>query len=66
MPNRYEIMRDFSDGLIAALRPAVIDETRSKHWQAGYNAGYGLRKEKNRLLDQYLVSIGEKPQAVIR
>lgn len=67
MPSkRYEIMRDFVDGFVAALRPSAIDNTKSEHWHAGYAAGYQLKAEKHRLLDEYLVSIGEPPQAIIR
>ncbi len=66
MARRYDIMHDFVDGLFAGLGLSGIDDSKSEHWQAGYNAGYGLRKEKNRLLDEYLVSIGELPQAVVR
>lgn len=63
---RYQIMREWSEGFAVGIVPSGIEAIRSEHWQAGYSAGYATRKEKNRLMDEYLVSIGQEPQAVIR
>ncbi len=64
--SRYEIMRAWSEGFAAGIVPSGIEAIKSEHWQAGYSAGYATRKEKNRLLDEYLVSVGQEPQVVIR
>jgi hypothetical protein len=66
MSERYEIAKEFSAGFAAALIPSGIDPAKPSHWHAGYSAGYGLRTEKNRLLNEYLVSIGEKPLGIVR
>lgn len=63
---RFELMQRWSDGFVAALTPLPIDESRGEIWLAGYTAGYKMRAEKNRLLDEYLVSTGRKPQARFR
>lgn len=54
---RRQIMDQFVDGLMAGLRPSTFREDPSEHWKAGYAAGYALRPEKNRLLDEYLSTL---------
>ncbi len=63
---RHERMKLWTAGFIAAHSGDGIDESKPEPWQRGYEAGYTNRREKNRLLDEYLVSIGAAPQAVIR
>lgn len=64
---RYDIMRQFLQGLIAGvgMTEAANSPGKSEHWHAGYLAGYEMRKEKNLRLDKYLISIGLEPQAII-
>lgn len=62
---RYDVMQKWSDGFVAGIRPAAIHPHEDEHWQAGYLAGYKMRVEKNRLLDEYLISTGREPQAKI-
>ena len=64
--NKYDIARDFSEGVVAALAVNGIDPAKSEHWQAGYGAGYAMRAEKNRRLNEYLVSIGQEPMSIVR
>ena len=64
--NKYDIAKEFTAGLVAALTPAGIDESKSPYWQAGYEAGYEMRAEKNRRLNEYLVSLGSEPMAVVK
>lgn len=65
MISKYEIAKQFSAGLVAALRPTAFRKMASKHWQAGYGAGYAMRAEKNLRLSDYLVSIGSKPMEIV-
>lgn len=62
---RYEVMKQFTAGVAATIACEYRDESKSEHWLAGWDAGYPLRKERNRLLNEYLISTGRKPQAVI-
>lgn len=62
---RYDIMKDWSAGYVAALTPLPIDAEKSNHWHAGYTAGYHARKQRGEALDKYLVSIGLEPQVII-
>ena len=64
--SRYEIAKDFNNGLLSALRQSFMDKTQSKHWASGYEAGCRMRAEKSKMLNEYLMSIGEEPMAVIR
>lgn len=66
MSNRFDIMKQFSEGFAAALTPRPRSLSESDHWIAGWDAGYGLRKAKHKRLDSYLVSIGQEPQLVIK
>lgn len=63
---RYDVMKQFTQGLIAGIgmTEAANAPGKSEHWHAGYLAGYEMRKEKNRRLDEYLISTGREPQAV--
>ena len=63
--DKYGIAAEFSKGFCAALVPEPCDDAKSDHWQAGWIAGYSVKKEKNRLLNIYLVSIGQEPMAVV-
>lgn len=63
---RYDVMKQWSEGFVAALRPEFIDESKGEHWMAGYTAGYKLRGAKSQMLDEYLVRTGREPQAKIR
>lgn len=65
-PTTYDIAREFSDGVAAAIlvRPRLL--SASDHWLSGYDVGYGMRKEKNDRLNDYLVSIGEEPIGVVK
>lgn len=65
-PTKYTIAKEFTDGLLASLKPQFRDTSKSPHWLAGWDSGYELRKEKNRRLNEYLVNIGEKPMTVVR
>ena len=65
-PSKYDIARQFTKGFVAALTPDARSLSESDHWLAGYDAGYGLRAQKNELLNEYLVGIGYKPLDVIR
>lgn len=56
--NKFKIAKDYDAGFIAALMIEGFDGTQSDHWQAGYTAGYKMRKEKNKQLNLYLASIG--------
>ena len=62
---RYDIMKDWSAGYVAALLPLAIDSEKSDHWHAGYTSGYHARKHRGESLDKYLVSIGLEPQVII-
>ena len=64
--NKYDIAKEFSAGLVAALKPTFLDYGKSEHWQAGYSAGAAMRAEKNQRLNEYLVGIGQKPMAVVK
>lgn len=59
--SKYEIAKQYSAGYVAGLTPLGFDESKGPHWLAGYTAGYDARAEKNRQLNEYLVSIGEEP-----
>lgn len=63
---KYDIAKQFSEGFCAALRPEPRGENKPKHWLAGWDAGYGVKSEKNRLLNEYLVSIGSEPMRMVR
>jgi len=64
--SKYGIGNQFTAGLVAALTPKPIDDAESEHWHAGYLAGYRLRSEKHKALNEYLVSIGHEPMAIVR
>lgn len=63
---KYEIAKQFSEGLASSLavHPRLLSE--SDHWLAGWDAGYSMRPKKNELLNEYLLSIGQEPMAVMR
>ena len=63
---RLQVMKQWGEGFAAAFLPCGFDDSKPEHWQAGYLAGYKMRPEKNRALDEYLISTGRKPQAVIK
>lgn len=64
--SKYDIAKEFSAGFCAALTPEPWCESNSQHWRAGYNAGYGIRKEKNERLNKYLASIGVETMGVVK
>jgi len=63
--SEYDIAKEFMEGFAYGLKPASIPEDKSEHWRAGYGAGYGLRGEKNKWLNDYLLSLGCNPMKVI-
>lgn len=63
---KYDVAREFSAGFAAALLTQVRSLSESDHWLSGYDAGYSFRKDKNKRLNEYLVSIGHEPMAVVR
>lgn len=65
---RYDVMKQFSEGFIAGIGMTgnANDQTKSEHWHAGYLAGYRNRKVRNECLNEYLISTGREPQAVVR
>jgi hypothetical protein len=65
-PGPYQIPREWSDGFVAAIAVRPRLGAASEHWLAGYDVGYGFRKQKNERLNEYLVSIGEHPMGVVR
>jgi hypothetical protein len=65
MTERRQIMSEFVGGILASLGTESRDGRKSVHWLAGWDAGYEMRLERNRRLDEYLVSIGVDPQAVV-
>lgn len=63
----YEIINEFTEGLVAGIsRSSGRELCWSNHKLAGYDAGYAMRKEKNAQIDKYLISIGQRPQSVIK
>lgn len=63
--SKYVIAKQFTDGYLAALTPAAIDEKQGGHWMAGFEAGYRKRLEKTLAMNEYLVSIGVDPMAMV-
>lgn len=63
--SRYEVMHSWSEGFVAGINPNGGNVINNEHWQAGYTAGYKARAIMNAGLDEYLISIGRKPQAKI-
>jgi hypothetical protein len=63
---KYDVAREFNDGVAAAILVRPRLRSASDHWLSGYDVGYGLRKEKNERLNEYLVSIGERPMGVLK
>lgn len=64
--NKYDIAKEFYAGFLAALMPLGCDDTKPAHWQAGYLAGYRIRAERSRVLNEYLASIGQEPMGIIK
>mgnify|MGYP007071566294 CR=1 FL=1 len=62
----YEIGKQWSAGFAASLLPSARLLSESDHWLAGWDAGYAFRKAKNERLNEYMVSIGEKPFGVVK
>ncbi len=66
-PSKYAIVNDFVAGMVAGM---TLHHHRSlsesDHWIAGWDAGYQMRADKNRRIDEYLISIGQEPQATIQ
>lgn len=62
----YKIARTWEDGFVAGVRPTARRADESDHWLAGWDAGFTLRTTKNKLLNAYLTSIGERPMGTIR
>jgi hypothetical protein len=65
-PNKYTIGRAFCLGFSAALAHESRTDSSDTHWLAGYDAGYEMRKERARLFNEYLLSIGEQPMGSVR
>lgn len=63
---KYEIARLFRDGFVAGVGATVAwDDKACEHWRAGYMAGYRLREERHKALNEHLVSIGQEPMGVV-
>lgn len=64
--SKFDVGKEWSAGFVASLLPAPRSLSESDHWLAGYDTGYGLRRQKSELLNKYLVSIGHEPMGVVR
>jgi hypothetical protein len=64
--SKYDVAKEFSRGFCAALLPCPRERSNTNHWLAGYDSGYSLRSEKNKQMNDYLVSIGREPMAVLK
>ncbi len=64
--DRYEIARQFTEGYADAIATAPRDTKQSKHWLAGWDQGYSARALRSQKMNEYLVSIGVEPMAVVR
>jgi hypothetical protein len=66
LESKYDIGKQWTQGLLAGLTPSPYVETESAHWKAGYDFGYKSRKEwKHNALNEYLVSIGQEPMGYV-
>jgi len=66
---RYGVMKQWTLGFaagIAGIEGWTEAVKKGAHYINGWEAGYAMRPEKNRKLDEYLVGIGSEPQAKIR
>jgi len=63
---RYDVADAWTQGFCDGIRPSCILPSASEHYVAGYEAGYGLRKQKNDLLNEYMVKVGMVPFGVVR
>lgn len=63
----YEIIREFSEGMMAGMfQTESRDMSWSSHKDAGFKAGYSMRKLKNEKIDEHLDTHGLRPQSVIK
>ena len=61
---RFEVMKQWSLGFAYGVSGAG-ERRINEHWERGFEAGYSMRPEKNRMLDEYLIKTGREPQAII-
>lgn len=61
--NKYEIAKEFRDGMLTAIAVKLVPEKQSAHWVAGWKAGKDAMHER---LNAYLESIGVEKMGVVR
>lgn len=60
--NKFEVAKEFRDGVVCAIAVKAVPPEVSDHWTAGWVAGKNSLHEH---LNAYLISIGMKPMGVI-
>lgn len=60
---KYEIYKEFRDGMLCAISVAQVPPTQTEHWAAGWKAGKDAMHQK---LNEYLASIGVEQMGVLR
>lgn len=64
---RFEVMKQWSLGFACGISGTAGDgRVHCEHWDRGFEAGYSMRPEKNRMLDEYLIKTGREPQVVVK
>ena len=61
---RFQVMKMWSMGFAYGVS-GVGDQHHNDIWERGFEAGYSMRPEKNRMLDEFLIKTGREPQAKI-
>jgi hypothetical protein len=60
---RYDIIREFREGMACAIAMTPVRHDASEHWNAGWRAGKIAAHESG---NAYLVSIGREPMGIVK
>lgn len=63
--SKFQVANDFIDGFASCLRQVPRYQSESRHWRAGWDAGYSLKNELHLRLNDYLYSIDIETIATI-